>query len=135
MPSQPRQGCNPGHPGMAIFAPHPVPSLMRPSIIRKSLGVLLGTVASVIIFSMAGAHESWLQPVAFFVDRPALQVAHLTSGMGEHYPAAETAVERERVVRSGVLMEGKTVPLTIGDTSKGALNLSWTPTVPGVATM
>jgi hypothetical protein len=103
--------------------------------VRKSLGVALGAVASIIVFSLASAHESWLQPVSFFIDRPAEQVVRLTSGMGEHYPTPETAVERERVVRSGVFLQKERLPLVVGDTGKAALNLSWTPTTTGVAAM
>lgn len=108
---------------------------MPRATIRKSLGVALGAAASLVVFTVAGAHESWLQPVAFFVDRPAEQVVRLTSGMGEHYPAAETAVERDRIARSGVFLEKQRLPLAARDTARGALNLSWTPTGPGVAAM
>src|SRR4051794_35755857 len=102
---------------------------------RNSIGVACGVLAMFVVASFALAHESWLRPASFFVDRVAPQTAGMTSGMGEHYPAPETAVEASRVVRSGVTLDGTALPLKVGKAAGKELELTWTPTKAGVAAL
>ena len=91
--------------------------------------LLIATAAS-----MVDAHESWLQPVTFLVNKPARQIVHMTSGMGEHYPKTETAIERARITRAGVYFgAADSLPLVAGAESKTRTALTWTPTRTGVA--
>jgi hypothetical protein len=105
--------------------------MQRPRI----LGLAIGSMATLAFISLSFAHESWLQPVHFFVDQAGPQVVHLTSGMGEHYSRPETAVEASRIVGSGVFFDRQKLALTAADTAGGSLRLSWTPTGAGVATL
>ena len=84
------------------------------------------------VVSTAGAHETWLQPISFFVDKPAAQIVHMTSAMGEHYTTPETAIEPSRVARSGVWFAGARLPLTQPTKQEHELALTWTPTKSGV---
>lgn len=118
---------------MAFRHSNPTTTMQKLSgaLTRLAIGSALVLLAA----GLAAAHESWLQPVAFLVDKPATQIARMTSGMGEHYPEAETAIERARVVKSGVAMGSQRLPLTPSAEREKSLELTWTPTQQGVATL
>ena len=99
---------------------------------RTQVGVVCSFVILVGMASSGAAHETWLQPISFFVDRPAPQTVHMTSGMGEHYSTAETPIAAARVARSGVWFSGAKLSLTQPTTLEHALALTWTPTKAGV---
>ena len=105
---------------------------MRPRITRLS-AIPVAAILVLAVASTAASHESWLQPVRFFAEKPVQQIVHMTSGMGEHYPKTETAIEASRVTKAGVLFGVTAMPLSMGRQRAKQLEMTWTPTKPGVA--
>ncbi len=85
--------------------------------------------ASVLALALAAslsAHETWVRPTRFFAPAPGAFTVRMTSGMGEHYPAAESAIEPSRIVRAEVVFAGRTLPLTPMAAGDSDLALGWT---------
>ena len=70
---------------------------------KTSRRILAGLVVSLVIIvavvSTAAAHETWLQPDNFFVQTMTSRTVRMTSGMGEHYPTADSPIEPSRIIR------------------------------------
>ncbi|HEY6219255.1 MAG TPA: DUF4198 domain-containing protein [Gemmatimonadaceae bacterium] len=91
-----------------------------------SFGVLAGV-------SAVGAHETWLQPVNFVVDAPAPQIVRMTSGLGEHFPSPDSAIEPDRVTQAGVWLGLLKYRLIRPVKTEHELEFTWLPMRTGLA--
>ena len=95
---------------------------------RRVLGGALVLAAA----SAALAHDTWLLPGTFRVAPGQAVSLALTSGMD--FPRAESAIQPQRVSRSGLRLRGRTAPLRMAS-GEHALALSGVAGAAGVATL
>ena len=89
--------------------------------------------AATLLATAALAHDTWLLPRTFRAPARVRVEMELTSGMA--FPKNETAIDPERIERSGMRLGADTVPLTIGARGKDSLRLAATPLADGIATL
>jgi len=100
---------------------------------RKSLVVLGALALTLVVATVAGAHDTWLISWANFTRVNYPMRLELTSG--ERFAEAEFAIEPERVVRAVVRENGETAHLPRPTVEGKALVYRWTPAVDGIATL
>ncbi len=90
-------------------------------------------IAAILAAAPAWTHDTWLLPEAFRVEPGGPIIAHATSAM--HFPAPETPVQPDRIVRSGVRAAAITRDLVPASATKAFLPLRATIAEPAVAAL
>lgn len=93
----------------------------------------VATVALLLFAMRAGAHETWLVPEQFAVAQSASLALDLTSGTG--FPALDSAVEPERVMRAACRLGGHTFDVADRTAAEHSLRLQTSLADAGVATI
>lgn len=95
--------------------------------------VWLGGVVALTMAASAAAHDTWLLPRRAAVSPGAAVTLDLTSGMA--FPAPETAIQPERIARSGVRLAGINLPLRDRRSAQRSLVLTARLPAAGLATL
>jgi len=101
--------------------------------LRKSKNALAVTLALLCATALAGAHETWILPSTMRVATGHPVTLSLTSGMA--FPADDFAIDPKRVARAEIRLNGKREQLRGRRSRPTALQYTWIPRAPGVATI
>jgi hypothetical protein len=104
------------------------------SVRSRNSRIVFGAVAlTLLAATIASAHDTWLISMANFTRVNSSTRVDLTSG--EHFAAAEFAIEPGRVVRAVVRENGAIADLPRPKVAGKALAYTWKPTIDGTATL